>query len=92
MSKSQLNPCIFMYNKIIFHKKKISSQKRAGGVAQGVDPVFKPQFHKNKTLPLSKWKNALTHQDEHVLLGICLYEGMSVNICRRIRKWVCHGG
>jgi hypothetical protein len=27
-------------------KKK--SQKRAGGMAQGVGPDFKPQYHKNK--------------------------------------------
>jgi hypothetical protein len=24
------------------------TQKRAGGVAQGVDPEFKPQYHKKK--------------------------------------------
>jgi hypothetical protein len=28
--------------------EKKPSQKRAGGVAQGVDPEFKPQYHKNK--------------------------------------------
>jgi hypothetical protein len=28
--------------------EKNPSQKRAGGVAQGVDPEFKPQCHKNK--------------------------------------------
>jgi hypothetical protein len=28
--------------------KKKPSQKRAGGVAQGVDPEFKPQYHKKK--------------------------------------------
>jgi hypothetical protein len=28
---------------------KILTQKRAGGVAQGVDPEFKPQYHQNKT-------------------------------------------
>jgi hypothetical protein len=28
--------------------KKIPSQKWAGGVAQGVDPEFKPQYCKNK--------------------------------------------
>jgi hypothetical protein len=28
--------------------KKNSSQKRAGGVAQGVDPEFKPQYQKKK--------------------------------------------
>jgi hypothetical protein len=27
---------------------KNSSQKRAGGVAQGVGPEFKPQFHQKK--------------------------------------------
>jgi hypothetical protein len=26
------------------------SQKRAGGVAQGVDPEFKPQYHKKKCI------------------------------------------
>jgi hypothetical protein len=26
--------------------RKKPSQKRAGGVAQGVDPEFKPQYHK----------------------------------------------
>jgi hypothetical protein len=29
-------------------KKKNPSQERAGGVAQDVDPEFKPQQHKNK--------------------------------------------
>jgi hypothetical protein len=28
--------------------QKYPSQKRAGGVAQGVGPEFKPQFHKKK--------------------------------------------
>jgi hypothetical protein len=28
--------------------KKNPSQKRAGVVAQGVDPEFKPQYHKKK--------------------------------------------
>jgi hypothetical protein len=28
--------------------KKNLSQTRAGGVAQGVDPEFKPQYHKKK--------------------------------------------
>jgi hypothetical protein len=28
--------------------KKTPSHKRAGGVAQGVGPEFKPQYHKNK--------------------------------------------
>jgi hypothetical protein len=28
--------------------KKKKSQKRAGGVAQGVDPEFKPQYQKKK--------------------------------------------
>jgi hypothetical protein len=27
---------------------KNTSQKKAGGVAQGVGPEFKPQYHKNK--------------------------------------------
>jgi hypothetical protein len=30
-------------------KKKSPSQKRAGGVARGIGPEFKPQHHKNKT-------------------------------------------
>jgi hypothetical protein len=29
-------------------KKKKPSQKRIGGMAQGVDPEFKPQYHKKK--------------------------------------------
>jgi hypothetical protein len=29
--------------------QKQPSQKRAGGVAQGVGPEFKPQYHKKKT-------------------------------------------
>jgi hypothetical protein len=29
-----------------------SSQKRAGGVAQGVDPEFNPQYHKKKKVKL----------------------------------------
>jgi hypothetical protein len=29
-------------------KKKKPSQKRAGGVAQGLGPGFKPQYRKNK--------------------------------------------
>jgi hypothetical protein len=33
----------------ISKKKKNSSQKKPGGVAQGVGPEFKPQCHKNKT-------------------------------------------
>jgi hypothetical protein len=28
--------------------QKNPSQKRAGGVAQGVDPQFKPQYHKKR--------------------------------------------
>jgi hypothetical protein len=35
----------------IVHKtlsQKNPSQKRAGGVAQGVDPEFKPQYHRKK--------------------------------------------
>jgi hypothetical protein len=28
--------------------KNPSQKKRAGGVAQGVDPEFKPQYHKKK--------------------------------------------
>jgi hypothetical protein len=28
--------------------KKNPSQKRAGGVVQGVDPEFKPQYYKKK--------------------------------------------
>jgi hypothetical protein len=28
--------------------KKKKSQKRSGGVAQGVGPEFKPQYHKKK--------------------------------------------
>jgi hypothetical protein len=35
----------------IVHKtlsRKTPSQKRAGGVAQGVGPEFKPQYHKKK--------------------------------------------
>jgi hypothetical protein len=32
--------------------KKTPSQKRAGGVAQGVGPEFKPQYHKKKKV---KW-------------------------------------
>jgi hypothetical protein len=28
--------------------KKSPSQKRAGGVTQGVGPEFKPQYHKKK--------------------------------------------
>jgi hypothetical protein len=30
--------------------QKISLQKRAGGVAQGVGPEFKPQYYKNKII------------------------------------------
>jgi hypothetical protein len=29
-------------------KKKQTSQKRAGGMAQSVDPEFKSQYHKKK--------------------------------------------
>jgi hypothetical protein len=31
-----------------FSKKKKKSYKRTGEVAQGVDPEFKPQYHKKK--------------------------------------------
>jgi hypothetical protein len=34
--------------------KKKKSQKRAGGVAQGVGPEFKPQYHKKKGCLLEK--------------------------------------
>jgi predicted P-loop ATPase len=37
----------------IVHKtlsRKNSSQKRTGGVAQGVGPEFKPQYHKKKKI------------------------------------------
>jgi hypothetical protein len=43
------------------------TQKRAGGVAQGVDPEFKPQYHKKKkkeketALQAVNSKNADTH-------------------------------
>jgi hypothetical protein len=30
-------------------KKPITKKKRSGGVAQGVDPKFKPQSHKKQT-------------------------------------------
>jgi hypothetical protein len=33
---------------ILSQKKKKKSQKRAGAVAQGVGPEFKPQYHKKK--------------------------------------------
>jgi hypothetical protein len=31
-----------------YFRKKTLHKKRAGGVAQGVDPEFKPQYHKKK--------------------------------------------
>jgi hypothetical protein len=34
-------------SKTLYQKKK-PSQKRTGGLAQGVGPEFKPQYHKNK--------------------------------------------
>jgi hypothetical protein len=34
-------------------KQKNPSQKRAGGVAQGVGPDFKPQYHKKKKNPVT---------------------------------------
>jgi hypothetical protein len=38
-----------LYLKRTYHKKK-----RAGGVAQGVGPEFKPQYHKKKKDSLNK--------------------------------------
>jgi hypothetical protein len=35
---------------------KTCSQKRAGGVAQGVGPEFKPQYHKKKKRKKEKKK------------------------------------
>jgi hypothetical protein len=41
---------------------KNPSQKKAGGVAQGVDPDFKPKYHKKK-----KKKKPSTQLDDHSL-------------------------
>jgi hypothetical protein len=38
-------------------KKKKPSQKRAGGVAQGVGPEFKSQYHKKKKTERKKRKS-----------------------------------
>jgi hypothetical protein len=32
----------------LYGKKKSSHKKRAGGMAQGIAPEFKPQYHKKK--------------------------------------------
>jgi hypothetical protein len=37
---------------------KNASRKRAGGVAQGVGPEFKPQYHKKKKLSLRSTHNS----------------------------------
>jgi hypothetical protein len=34
---------------------KIPNANRAGGVAQGVSPAFKPWYHKNKTKTKAKY-------------------------------------
>jgi hypothetical protein len=44
--------------------RKNPSQKRAGGVAQGVDPEFKPQYCKNK-----KQKQKPTNQTKEIKEG-----------------------
>jgi hypothetical protein len=35
---------------------KVSNTKRAGGVAQGTDPEFKPQYYKKKKIVLNGWR------------------------------------
>jgi hypothetical protein len=37
-----------------------NNTKRAGGVAQGVDPEFEPQYHKEKNQP---WRGGLGRKD-----------------------------
>jgi hypothetical protein len=34
----------------LYGKKKSSHKKRAGGMAQGIAPEFKPQYHKKKKI------------------------------------------
>jgi hypothetical protein len=41
--------------KTLSQKKKKNSQKRAGGVAQGVGPEFKPQYHQKKKPRTAIW-------------------------------------
>jgi hypothetical protein len=42
------------------------SQKRAGGVAQGIGPEFKPKYHKKKK---KLWARAIFRIDEKPAVG-----------------------
>jgi hypothetical protein len=42
-------------------KKKAITKKRTGGVAQGVDPEFKPQYHKTKPKPKNGFEFICQH-------------------------------
>jgi hypothetical protein len=56
-----------MNNKNIKIKKKNLSQKRAGGVAEGAGPEFKPQYHKEKNK--KEMSNSL-HPDQLCSCGV----------------------
>jgi hypothetical protein len=43
-----LKPAWQIVHETLSHKKKHFTPKRAGGVAQGVGPEFKPQYHQKK--------------------------------------------
>jgi hypothetical protein len=52
---------------------KNPSQKRAGGVTQGIDPEFKPQYHKKKRNELYETKTLLSS----LYSGPCLAQGLA---------------
>jgi hypothetical protein len=48
--------------------RKNPSQKRAGGVTQGIGPEFKPQYYKKKKNKYSTWTNCNMEKNQ-VLFG-----------------------
>jgi hypothetical protein len=66
--------------------RKNLPQKRAGGVAQGVGPEFKLQYHthkKNCTILFSSCPNeiSLFGTNMSVLLATFIYLGLSISVC-----------
>jgi hypothetical protein len=53
------------------HLEKNPSQKRAGGVTQGVGPEFKPQYCKKKTKKNKKKQNPPTNPESGTVVLNC---------------------
>jgi hypothetical protein len=44
--------------------------KLAGGVAQGVDPEFKPQYYKTKKMMCQKFRVLYYHNGKNIQIGM----------------------